>query len=180
MNTLIRAVLALALALLALPALAQTNLRIGLGADGEALAPTLSRFYPTRIVFAAICDKLFDIDEKANTVPQLALGHETSADGKTVTLKLRPGVKSHDGEPFDAKAAKYSLDRHLFMKGSFRRPEISVVESVEVVDPLTIKLNLKAPFAPLLPQLTDPPGMMVSPKPADATSAKFAPHPASP
>ena len=58
-----------------------------------------SRFYTTRIVFAALCDKLFDIDEKAGIVPQLALGAETSADGKTVTIKLRSGVKFHDGEP---------------------------------------------------------------------------------
>ena len=177
MNTSIRAILALAFTLLALPALAQTNLRIGLGDDGDALDPTTSRFYTTRIVFAAICDKLFDIDEKANIVPQLALSHETSADGKTVTLKLRPGVKFHDGEPFDAKAAKYSLDRHLTMKGSFRRSEISVIESVEVVDPLTIRLNLKAPFAPLLAQLTDRAGMMVSPKAAEASGDKFALHP---
>jgi peptide/nickel transport system substrate-binding protein len=172
-----RAALVLALCLAAGGAFAQTNLRIGLGDDGDALDPTTSRFYTTRIVFAAICDKLFDIDEKANIVPQLALGHETSADGKTVTLKLRPGVKFHDGEPFDAKAAKYSLDRHLSMKGSFRRSEISVIESVEVVDPLTIKLNLKAPFAPLLAQLTDRAGMMVSPKAAEATGDKFALHP---
>ena len=45
-------------------------------------------------------------------------------------------------------AAKYSLDRHLTMKGSFRKPEIGIVDSVEVVDPLTIKLNLKQPFSP--------------------------------
>src|SRR5258708_27513861 len=121
--------LAFALSLIAGVAFAQTNLRIGLGDDPDALDPTLSRFYTTRIVFAALCDKLFDLDEKAAIVPQLALSSETSADGKTVTLKLRPGVKFHDGEPFDAKAAKYSLDRHLFMDGSFRRPEISVLES---------------------------------------------------
>jgi peptide/nickel transport system substrate-binding protein len=174
----VRFVLALALGLgAASGALAQTNLRIGLGDDGDALDPTLSRFYTTRIVFAAICDKLFDIDEKANIVPQLALGSETSADGKTVTMKLRPGVTFHDGEPFDAAAAKYSLDRHLKMKGSFRRPEISVVESIDVVDPLTIKLNLKAPFSPLLAQLTDRAGMMVSPKAAEASGDKFALHP---
>ncbi len=113
-------------------AFAQTNLRIGLGDDPDALDPTLSRFYTTRIVFAAICDKLFDIDEKSNIVPQLALGSETSADGKTVTIKLRPGVKFHDGEPFNAEAAKYSLERHLNMKGSFRKPELAAVDSVEV------------------------------------------------
>src|SRR6185437_15317015 len=94
-----------------------------------------------------------------------------SADGKTVTIKLRPGVKFHDGEPFDAKAAKYSLDRHLTMKGSYRKPDIGVV------DPLTIKLNLKQPFSPLLAQLTDRAGMMVSPKAAEAEGDKFGLHP---
>ena len=73
----------------------------------------------------SFCDKLFDIDEKLNVVPQLALSHETSADGKTVTIKLRPGVKFHDGEPFDAEAAKFSLERHLTMPGSFRKPELA-------------------------------------------------------
>src|SRR5690242_5616009 len=111
------AVLALGICLAAGTASAQTNLRIGLGDDPDGLDPTTSRFYTTRIVFAALCDKLFDIDEKSNIVPQLALSSETSADGKTVTIKLRPGVKFHDGEPLDAAAAKYSLDRHMNMKG---------------------------------------------------------------
>ena len=158
-------------------AAAQTNLRIGLAEDPDVLDPTLARTYVGRIVFASICDKLFDIDEKMNIVPQLALSHETSADGKTVTIKLRPGVKFHDGEPFDAAAAKYSLDRHLSMKGSFRKPEIGSVESVEVVDPMTIKLHLKAPFSPLMAQLTDRAGMMVAPKAAEAAGDKFGLHP---
>ena len=171
------AALAFVLSLTTGVAFAQTHLRIGLGDDPDALDPSLSRFYTTRIVFAAICDKLFDIDEKSNIVPQLALGHETSADGKTVTLKLRPGVKFHDGEPFNAEAAKYSLERHLNMKGSFRKPELAAVESVEVEGPLTVKLNLKQPFSPLLAQLTDRAGMMVSPKAAEAAGDKFALRP---
>jgi peptide/nickel transport system substrate-binding protein len=154
-------------------AFAQTNLRIGLAEDPDVLDPTLARTYVGRIVFASICDKLFDIDEKLNIVPQLALSHETSADGKAVTIKLRPGVKFHDGEPFNAEAAKYSLDRHLTMKGSFRKPEIGSVEKVEIVDPMTIKLVLKEPFSPLLAQLTDRAGMMVSPKAAEAAGDKF-------
>ena len=141
------------------------------------LDPSLARTYVGRIVFASFCDKLFDIDEKLNIVPQLALCHETSADGKAMTIKLRPGVKFHDGEPLDAAAAKYSLDRHLTMKGSFRKPELASVDHVEVVDPLTIKLYLKAPFSPLLAQLTDRAGMMVSPKAAKAAGDKFGLHP---
>jgi peptide/nickel transport system substrate-binding protein len=156
---------------------AQTTLRIGLAEDPDILDPTLARTYVGRIVFASICDKLFDIDEKINIVPQLALSHETSADGKEVTIKLRPGVKFHDGEPFNAEAAKFSLERHLTMQGSFRKPELAALDHVDVVDPLTIKLVLKAPFSPLIAQLTDRAGMMVSPKAAKESGDKFGLHP---
>src|SRR6202011_3357556 len=103
---------------------AQTTLRIGLAEDADILDPTLGRTYVGRIVFAAFCDKLFDIDAKLNVVPRLALSYQTSADGKLVTIKLRPGVKFHDGEAFDAEAAKFSLERHLTMTGSNRKPDI--------------------------------------------------------
>jgi peptide/nickel transport system substrate-binding protein len=156
---------------------AQTTLRIGLAEDPDILDPTLARTYVGRIVFAALCDKLFDIDDKLNIVPQLALSHETSADGKEVIIKLRAGVKFQDGEPLDAEAAKFSLERHLTMQGSFRKPELASLDHVEVVDPLTIKLVLKAPFSPLIAQLTDRAGMMVSPKAAKAEGDKFGLHP---
>jgi peptide/nickel transport system substrate-binding protein len=152
---------------------AQTTLRIGLAEDPDMLDPTLGRTYVGRIVFAAFCDKLFDIDEKLNIIPQLALSHETSADGKEMTIKLRPGVKFHDGEPFDAEAAKFSLDRHLSFPTSFRKPELATVDHVDVVDPLTIKLVLKTPYSPLIAQLTDRAGMMVSPKAAKEAGDKF-------
>ena len=156
---------------------AQTTLRIGLAEDPDALDPSTARTYVGRIVFAAFCDKLFDIDEKLNIVPQLALSHETSADGKEVTIKLRPGVKFHDGEPFDAEAAKFSLDRHLNLPVSFRKPELAALDHVEVVDPLTIKLVLKTPYSPLIAQLTDRAGMMISPKAAKEEGDRFALHP---
>src|ERR671914_2944837 len=83
---------------------AQTTLRIGLAEDPDILDPTLGRTYVGRIVFASFCDKLFDIDEKLNVVPQLALSHTTGDDGKEVVIKLRQGVKFNDGETFDAEA----------------------------------------------------------------------------
>jgi peptide/nickel transport system substrate-binding protein len=162
-----------AAAVAATPALAQSTLRIGLAEDPDVLDPTLARTYVGRIVFASLCDKLFDIDDKLEIVPQLALSHETSADGKTVTIKLRPGVKFHDGEAFDAEAARFSLDRHLNMQGSFRRAEIAQVDKIEAVDKTTVRLTLKTPFAPLIAQLTDRAGMMVSPKAAAAAGDKF-------
>src|ERR1700738_4634023 len=156
---------------------AQTTLRIGIAEDPDILDPSLSRTYVGRIVFSAFCDKLFDIDEKLNIVPQLALCHEPSADGKKMTIKLRPGVKFHDGEPLDAEAAKFSLERHLTIQSSFRKPELAALDHVDVVDPLTIKLVLKTPYSPLIAQLSDRAGMMISPKAAKEAGDKFGMHP---
>jgi peptide/nickel transport system substrate-binding protein len=173
MNTWRMAAVAAFVALSCGTASAQSALRIGLAEDPDVLDPTLARTYVGRIVFASICDKLFDVNEKLEVIPQLALSNETSADGKTVTIKLRPGVKFHDGEAFDAEAAKFSLERHMNMQGSFRKPELAAVDKVEVVDPTTIKLSLKSPFSPLIAQLTDRAGMMVSPKAAKEAGDKF-------
>src|SRR5215470_15501785 len=119
------------------PVAAQTTLRVGLAEDPDVLDPTLARTYVGRIVFASLCDKLFDIDDQLNLVPQLALSHATSEDGKTVTIKLRQGVKFHDGTAMDATAVKASLERHMNMQGSFRKPELAAVDRVEVADPAT-------------------------------------------
>jgi peptide/nickel transport system substrate-binding protein len=164
-------------ALAAGPAAAQTNLRIGLAEDPDVLDPAMARTYVGRIVFAALCDKLFDIDDKLGIVPQLALGQETAPDGRSVTIRLRPNVVFHDGEPMDAEAVKYTLERNLTLPGSFRKPELGAVEKVEAVDPLTVRLTLKTPFAPLVAQLTDRAGMIVSPKAAKAAGDKFGQRP---
>jgi peptide/nickel transport system substrate-binding protein len=155
---------------------AQT-LRIGLAEDPDVLDPTLARSFVGRIVFASLCDKLFDIDEKLDIVPQLASGYEWSADSKVLTIRLRGGVTFHDGEKLDAVAVKYSLERHKTMAGSNRRGELAPLASVDVVDPLTVRLNLSAPFSPLLAQLADRAGMIVSPKAAQAAGDKFGAKP---
>ncbi len=146
--------------------------RIALREDPDSLDPTLARTYVSRIVFAGLCDKLFDINEKLETVPQLALGYEWS-DPTTLVIRLRPGVVFHDGEKMDAAAVKYSLERHLTLPGSFRRTEINVMDRVEVVDPLTVRIVLKTPSSPFLAQLTDRAGMIVSPKAAEAAGKDF-------
>ncbi|MCC7285790.1 MAG: ABC transporter substrate-binding protein, partial [Burkholderiaceae bacterium] len=148
-------------------------LRVGLAEDPDVLDPTLARTFVGRIVFAALCDKLIDIDEKLNMVPQLATSWQWSADSKALTMKIRPGVTFHDGEKLDAAAVKFNLERHKTMQGSNRRGELAPLASVDVVDPLTVRLNLSAPFSPLLAALADRAGMMVSPKAAQAEGAHF-------
>ena len=163
--------LLLLLALTASAASAQ-NLRIGLREDPDILDPTLARTFVGRIVFAALCDKLFDINERLEIVPQLATGHSWD-DPKTLRITLRPGVRFHDGEAMDAEAVRYSLNRHLTMQGSFRRGEINSMESVEVVDPQTVLIRLREPSAAFLSQLTDRAGMIVSPRAAEAAGRNF-------
>jgi peptide/nickel transport system substrate-binding protein len=175
-----RILLAAALSLAAVlpavrPAHAQT-LRIALRQDLDLLDPTLSTTYVGRIVYAGLCDKLFDIDEKLNIVPQLATGYEW-ADDKTLVIHLRSGVKFHDGEPVDAAAVKYTLERDLTMQGSFRRSEISAIDHVEVVDPSTVRIILKQPSGAFLAQLTDRSGMVLPPKATEAAGKDFASHP---
>ena len=162
--------------LLSTPLSAQT-LRYGMMEDPDALDPTLARTFASRMVFTALCDKLVDIGPDLKPVPQLATAWELSSDEKTLTMHLRPGVKFHDGEPLNAAAAKFSIERHLKMPGSQRRSEIAPIDTVEVVDDLTFKIVLKAPFAPLMAQFTDRAGMMVSPKAAERLGEKFSTAP---
>lgn len=165
----------LVLAVAAGPAHAdKKTLVVALNQDPDILDPTLARTYVGRIVFAAMCEKLYEIDAGLTIHPQLAAALPELADGgKSVTIRLRPGVKFNDGTPMDAEAVKFSLDRHRELKGSTRRSELAPVTAVEVVDPLTVRLRLKAPFAPLLATLSDRAGMPISPAAARALGDKF-------
>ena len=157
------------------PAEAQKKtLVIGLNQDPDILDPTLARTYVGRIVFEHMCEKLYEIDENLKIFPQLAAELPAFSDaGKTVTIKLRAGVKFNDGTPMTAEAVKFSLDRHREMKGSSRRSELDHVDAVDVVDPTTVRLRLKAPFSPITAILADRAGMPVSPTQARKLDDKF-------
>ncbi len=152
---------------------AETTLKIGLSEDPDILDPTLARTFVGRIVFASLCDKLFDISADLKTVPQLATEYKWVDDNKGLVITLRQGVTFQDGEPLNAEAVKYSLNRHLPMQGSTRKGEIASIQSIDVVDDHTVNLTLSAPFSPLIAALSDRAGMIVSPKAAEALKDKF-------
>ena len=160
------------------PALAAppSTLRIGLREDPDILDPTLSGSYVGRIVFAGMCDKLFDYNTKLEIVPQLATSY-TYKDPTHLVLHLRPGVLFQDGEKFDAAAVKATLERDLTMPGSLRRGQINAIKSIEVVDPLTVEIVLKQPDSPLLAQLAGRPGIMLAPKAIASEGRQFGLHP---
>jgi peptide/nickel transport system substrate-binding protein len=154
------------------------TLVIGLAEEPDALDPTIARTFVGRIVFAHMCEKLYDLDAKLNIVPQLAAAlPQVSQDKLTYTIKLRTGIKFNDGTAFNAAAVKTSLDRHLTLKGSTRASEISPIASVTTSGANTVVLHLKTPFSPLTAQLADRAGMIMSPKAIAALGDKFATNP---
>jgi peptide/nickel transport system substrate-binding protein len=140
------------------------TLRIGLNEDPDALDPARGGSFVGRLVFAAVCDKLVDTDQNNEFVPQLATAWSWSPDNLALTLTLREGVTFHDGERFDAEAARANIERYRSAQESLRKGELKPVSAVEVVDPKTIRLRLSQPYAPLVAALSDRAGMMVSPK----------------
>jgi peptide/nickel transport system substrate-binding protein len=154
------------------------TLTIALESDPDALDPTLARTFVGRMVFADMCEKLYDLNAKLQIVPQLAASLPTvSADHLTVTIKLRTGIKFNDGTPFNAAAVKESLDRDKTLKGSARASEISPVTSVDAPNPTTVVLHLATRYSPLTAQLADRSGMVMSPKALAALGDKFAQNP---
>jgi len=154
------------------------TLRAALDADPPNLDPHLSGSAVDRQVFQNIFDKLVDTDDTLAIVPMLATSWTFSQDARTITFKLQPGVKFHDGTPFNAEAVKYNFDRMQDPKfPSTRRSEIRPVTRVVAVDPTTVQIVLERPHSPLLYVLTDRVGMMVSPAAAQKAGTTFALHP---
>lgn len=166
----------LASAFLAVPAMA-SELRIGLNDDADVLDPAQSRTFVGRIVYTSMCDKLVDIDQNMKIVPQLATEWAWSEEGKVLTMKIRDGVKFHDGEVLDAAAVVATIERNMTLPESRRKSELSSVAKVEASGPLEVKFTLKSPDVTLLAQLSDRAGMIVAPKAAKELGANFGSKP---
>lgn len=156
--------MAVAAGLLVSASASAQTLRIGVQEDPDVLDPHRARTFVGRIVFTSMCDKLVEITPDLKFVPQLATEWGWSGDNKTLTMKLRPGVKFHDGEALNAAAVKANLDRARTLPDSLRKSELGSVDSVEVVDDMTVALKLSRPDATLVSQLSDRAGMIMSPK----------------
>ena len=139
------------------------TLRVGFYIEAATMDPHLSGSKIDRQVYHNLYEPLVTLDVKLGIKPGLAESWQ-QPDNKTVIFKLRRGVKFHDGTEFNAQAAKFNFERMKTEPKSVRKGEVASIDSVDVVDPLTIKLNLKRPDAALLATLTDRAGMMVSPK----------------
>jgi peptide/nickel transport system substrate-binding protein len=133
--------------------------------------PLRSRAFVDRNVHYQIYDSLVRIDDSGKIIPWLATKWETAADGKAVTFSLRSDVTFHDGTKFDAESVKWNIERYMKTTGSSRAGELASVDTLTVVDPATVRFNLKTPFSPLVAALIDRAGMMVSRKAFEAAAS---------
>jgi peptide/nickel transport system substrate-binding protein len=152
------------------------TLYVALDAEPPELDPNLSSAYVDRQVMASLYDKLVDLDQDGEIVPMLAKSYDVSEDGTVYTFKLREGITFHDGTEFNADAVKFNLDRYQ-EEDSVRSTEVEPIESVEVVDPMTVRVTLSEPFAPFLAVLTDRAGIMASPKAIKESGGRISKNP---
>ena len=139
------------------------TLRVGFYIEAATMDPHLSGSKVDRQVYHNIYEPLVTLDTRLGIKPGLAESW-SQPDPKTLVFKLRRGVKFHDGTDFNAEAAKFNFDRMKTEPKSIRKGEVANIDTVEVVDAATIKVNLKKADASLLATLTDRAGMMISPK----------------
>jgi peptide/nickel transport system substrate-binding protein len=154
------------------------TLVVALSAEPDLLDPTLARSLYSRYVFSTMCEKLYDVDKNAQLVPQLATDlPQTSSDGKTVTIKLRQGVRFADGTDFNSEAVKTTLQRDLTNPQSARATELGPISAIDTPAPDTVVIHLETPFAPLPAALADRAGMIMSPQALKKLGDKFSDAP---
>ena len=123
-------------------------------------------------VFELVYSYLMRLDENLGVQPDLAESMPTtSADGKTVTVKLRTGVKFHNGDPLTSADVKYTFDRIIDTKtGAVARSFFTDVDTITAPDPTTVVFNLKNPNGALLAYMAHPNTGIVSKKIGEANA----------
>ena len=154
-------------------------LSVGFPSDSKTFDPTYSVQFTEREVLYTIYNTLVRYGSDFSIQPELAESWSIENDGKRIVFKLRGGVKFQDGTDFNAEAVKWNIDHRLDKEvASPQRQQLDpIIESVEVVDPLTVAFNLKQRSPGLLSLLGERPGFMISPAAAKKYGKDLGNHP---
>ncbi len=123
----------------------ERDVTIAQGIDAEFLDVQMTNNIVTLIINGSIYDTLLTRDKQLQLVPALATSYKLVGD-KVWEIKLRQGVKFHNGETFDATAVKFSFER--INRADFKSPQkgwFSTIEAAEIVDPYTVRFHTKVP-----------------------------------
>ncbi|WP_017329711.1 glutathione ABC transporter substrate-binding protein GsiB [Burkholderia stagnalis] len=148
----------------ALPAFAQQNVVVAVYSTFTTMDPYDANDTVSQAAVKSFYEGLFGFDKDMKLVNVLATGYQASPDAKVYTVKLRGGVKFHDGTDFNAAAVKANFDRVTDPASKLKRYGLfRVIEKTEVVDPLTVKFTLREPFSAFINTLAHPSAVMISP-----------------
>ena len=144
-----------------------------IGLDPEDLNDNLS-LSATRTMYQG----LFGFDKDMKIQPVLATGVDANEDATEFTFKLRQGVKFSDGTPFDASAVKATFERLMNPANHLKRASLfAPLKAVEVIDPFTVKMTLKAPFGAWVNTMAHPAAAILSPAAIQKYGADLARNP---
>ncbi len=122
-------------------------------------------------VFELVYSYLMRLDDKLGVKPDLAESASTSPDGKQVTIKLRKGVKFHNGDPLTSADVKYTFERILDQKtAAVARSFFTDIDTIATPDDATVIFTLKSPNAALLAYMSHPNAGIVSKKTGEANT----------
>ncbi|MCR4266235.1 ABC transporter substrate-binding protein [Nitratireductor sp. ZSWI3] len=153
---------------------ARADLVVGVVLEPPHLDPTASAAAAIdEILYANVFQGLTRIGRNGEVLPALAESWTVSDDGKTYTFTLHSDVKFHDGTSFDAEDVKFSLDRARADDSTNAQKQLfAAIDSIEVVDPITVKVTLKTPQGGFLYNMGWGDAVMVAPESADGNKEK--------
>ena len=153
---------------------ARTDVVIGQALEPPHLDPTAGAAAAIdEVVYANVFEGLTRIDREGRVVPGLAESWTVSDDGLVYTFDLREGVVFHDGTPFDAEDAKFSLDRARGEGSTNAQKKLfEPIDTVEVVDPSTLRVTLSRSTGSFLFNLGWGDAVMVAPESAEGNKAQ--------
>ena len=131
------------------------TLTTAIGIDADTLDPAAQTTTTVSQMVRMMTEPLLAIDQKGAVQPLLATKWQPSPDGLSYTFTLRQGVKFSDGEPFNAQAVKFSLDR-LVSPATFKSQPmvLRVIKQTQALDDSHLQIDLKTPFAPFVAAMT--------------------------
>ncbi len=127
---------------------------IAASADPGHFNPAITTAGGTHFVADSLYNGLIFLDEKLEPKPDLADRWDISADGRTYTFHLHPGVKWHDGQPFSSADVKFSFEEVLLKYHARTKAGLeAVLAGIDAPDPDTVIFRFKQAYGPLLQRL---------------------------
>jgi len=165
MKTLLRSLVVLALATISAgPALAAKDVVLAVASTFTTTDPYDANDTLSQAMAKSFYEGLYGFDKDMKLIPVLAESHTVSPDGLVYTIKLRKGIKFHDGTDFKADAVKANFDRVTNPDNKLKRYGLySNIAKTDVVDDYTARITLKTPFSAFINNLAHPSGVMISP-----------------